>query len=141
MEAVGNLGTGIYKVRINHSFVLYSIPLGITYRFTQKRVSPYFKTGINAEFFGKRTLSIDVEENNIIRNVTMNLKKPTSPVILQGILSLGIQGSIAEGWNLYSEVGYYAPLNKTFNLNGASVKNAGASLMLGVQYNLRNLKK
>jgi hypothetical protein len=86
-------------------------------------------------------LSIDVEENNIIRNVTMNLKKPTSPVILQGILSLGIQGSIAEGWNLYSEVGYYAPLNKTFNLNGASVKNAGASLMLGVQYNLRNLKK
>ncbi len=141
IQSITNGNTNIYKVRINHSFVLYSIPLGITYRFTQKRVSPYFKTGINAEFFGKRTLSIDVEENNIIRNVTMNLKKPTSSIILQGILSLGIQGSIAEGWNLFSEVGYYVPLNKTFNLNGASVKNAGASLMLGVQYNFGNQKK
>ncbi len=126
----------IYKVRINHSFVLYSIPLGITYRITQERFSPFFKMGINAEFFGKRTLSIDVQENNIIRNVTMNLKKPTSPIILQGILSLGIQGSIAERWIVFSDVGYYVPLNKTFNLNGASVKNAGASFMLGVQYNL-----
>ena len=141
IQSITNGNTNIYKVRINHSFVLYSIPLGITYRFTQKRVSPYFKTGINAEFFGKSTLSIDVEENNIIRNVTMNLKKPTSPIILQGILSLGIQGSIAEGWNVFSEAGYYVPLNKTFNINGASVKNAGASLMLGVQYNLGNQKK
>jgi len=141
IQSITNGNTNIYKLRINHSFVLYSIPLGITYRFTQKSLSPYFKTGINAEFFGKRTLSIDVEENNIIRNVTMNLKKPTSPIILQGILSLGIQGSISESWNLFSEAGYYVPLNKTFNLNGASVKNAGASLMLGVQYNLGNQKK
>ena len=141
IQSITNGNTDIYKLRINHSFVLYSLPLGITYRFTQKRVSPYFKTGINAEFFGKRTLSIDVEENNIIRNITMNLKKPTSSIILQGILSLGIQGSIAERWNVFSEVGYYVPLNKTFNLNGASVKNAGASLMLGVQYNLGNQKK
>jgi hypothetical protein len=141
IQSITNGNTNIYKLRINHSFVLYSIPLGITYRFTQKSLSPYFKTGINAEFFGKRTLSIDVEENNIIRNVTMNLKKPTSPIILQGILSLGIQGSISESWNLFSEAGYYVPLNKTFNANGASVKNAGASLMLGVQYNLGNQKK
>lgn len=141
IQSITNGNTNIYKLRINHSFVLYSIPLGITYRFTQKKVSPYFKTGINAEFFGKRTLSIDVEENNIIRNITMNLKKPTSSIILQGILSLGIQGPIAERWNVFSEVGYYVPLNKTFNLNGASVKNAGASLMLGVQYNLGNQKK
>ena len=141
IQSITNGNTNIYKLRINHSFVLYSIPLGITYRFTQKSLSPYFKTGINAEFFGKRTLSIDVEENNIIRNVTMNLKKPTSPIILQGILSLGIQGSISESWNLFSEAGYYVPLNKTFNLNGARVKNAGASLMLGVQYNLGNQKK
>jgi hypothetical protein len=112
IQSITNGNTNIYKLRINHSFVLYSIPLGITYRFTQKSLSPYFKTGINAEFFGKRTLSIDVEENNIIRNVTMNLKKPTSPIILQGILSLGIQGSISESWNLFSEAGYYVPLNK-----------------------------
>ena len=71
----------------------------------------------------------------------MDLKKPISPIIIQGILSLGIQGSIAEGWNVFSEAGYYVPLNKTFNINGASVKNAGASLMLGVQYNLGNQKK
>jgi hypothetical protein len=141
VQSITNGNTDIYKLRINHSFLLYSVPLGITYRFTQESLSPYFKTGINAEFFGKRTLSIDVEENNIIRNVTMDLKKPISPIILQGILSLGIQGSIAEGWNVFSEAGYYVPLNKTFNLNGASVKNAGASLMLGVQYNLGNQKK
>lgn len=141
VQSITNGNTDIYKLRINHSFLLYSVPLGITYRFTQESLSPYFKTGINAEFFGKRTLSIDVEENNIIRNVTMDLKKPISPIILQGILSLGIQGSIAEGWNVFSEAGYYVPLNKTFNMNGASVKNAGASLMLGVQYNLGNQKK
>lgn len=141
VQSITNGNTDIYKLRINHSFLLYSVPLGITYRFTQESLSPYFKTGINAEFFGKRTLSIDVEENNIIRNVTMDLKKPISPIILQGILSLGIQGSIAEGWNVFSEAGYYVPLNKTFNMNGASLKNAGASLMLGVQYNLGNQKK
>ena len=141
IQSITNGNTNIYKLRINHSFVLYSIPLGITYRFTQKRVSPYFKTGVNAEFFGKRTLSIDVEENNIIRNVTMDLKKPTFPIILQGILSLGIHGSLTESWNLFSEAGYYVPLNKTFNLNGASIKNAGASVMIGVQYNLGNHKK
>ena len=141
VQSITNGNTDIYKLRINHSFLLYSVPLGITYRFTQESLSPYFKTGINAEFFGKRTLSIDVQENNIIRNVTMDLKKPISPIIIQGILSLGIQGSIAEGWNVFSEAGYYVPLNKTFNINGASVKNAGASLMLGVQYNLGNQKK
>lgn len=141
IQSITNGNTNIYKLRINHSFALYSIPLGITYRITQERFSPFFKMGINAEFFGKRTLSIDVEDNNIIGNVTMNLKKPTSPIILQGILSLGIQGSIAEGWNVFSEAGYYVPLNKTFNLNGASVKNAGASFMLGVQYNLGKQKK
>lgn len=141
VQSITNGNTDIYKLRINHSFLLYSVPLGITYRFTQESLSPYFKTGINAEFFGKRTLSIDVQENNIIRNVTMDLKKPISPIIIQGILSLGIQGSIGEGWNVFSEAGYYVPLNKTFNINGASLKNAGASLMLGVQYNLGNQKK
>jgi hypothetical protein len=141
IESITNGNSNIYKLRINHSFALYSVPLGITYRITQERFSPFFKMGINAEFFGKRTMSIDVQENNISKNIIMNLEKPNTPVILQSILSLGIQGSINESLKLFSEASYNVPLINNLKLNGAKVKNAGSSLVIGIQFNFGNLKK
>jgi hypothetical protein len=135
IQSITNGNTDIYKLRINHSFLLYSVPLGITYRFTQKRISPFLKTGLNAEIFGKRSFSIDVYESGTIRNIEMDLNKPVSPLVFQGMFSLGVQGSISKKWSLFSEVGYCFPFNKAFNLNGAHVRNAGSSFMIGLNYN------
>jgi hypothetical protein len=136
IQNITNGITDIYQLRINHSFILYSIPVGITYRITQKKISPYFKTGINAEIFGKRSFSIDVYENGIIRNIEMNLNRPNSPIVFQGILALGVQGAMSKKWSLFSEAGYYVPLNNAFNLNGARVRNAGSSFMVGLNYTI-----
>jgi hypothetical protein len=136
IQSITNGNTDIYQLRINHSFILYSIPLGITYRITQKKIAPYFKTGINAEIFGKRSFSIDVYENGIIRNIEMNLNRPNSPIVFQGILALGIQGAMSKKWSLFSEAGYYVPLNNAFNLNGTRVRNAGSSFMVGLNYTI-----
>ena len=135
IQNITNGNTDIYKLRINHSFLLYSVPLGITYRFTQKRISPFLKTGLNAEIFGKRSFSIDVYESGTIRNIEMDLNKPVSPLVFQGMFSLGVQGSISKKWSLFSEARYFFPFNNAFNLNGAHVRNAGSSFMIGLNYN------
>lgn len=138
IQSITNGTTGIYKLRLNHSFSLYSIPVGITYRFTSEKFSPYFRTGVNMEFFGKRTLSLDIMENNVTRNVELNLKQLNNVLTLQGILSLGIESRLRGNWNFFSEAGYYLPMNQFINTNGYSVKMAGSSILIGIKYDFKN---
>jgi hypothetical protein len=137
LQSITNGTSGIYKLRINHAFSLYSIPVGITYRFTDERFSPYFRTGVNMEFFGRRTLSLDVLENGITRNVELNLNRPNNRLNLQAIFALGIETRIKSNWSFFAEAGYYVPLNQFVNANGYSVRVAGSSILAGVRYDLK----
>lgn len=137
IQSITNGTSGIYKLRINHAFSLYSIPVGITYRFTDERFSPYFRTGLNLEFFGRRSLSLDVLENGITRNVELNLNRPNNRLNLQAIVAFGVETRIKGNWSFFAEAGYYAPLNQFVNANGYSVRMAGSSIMGGVRYDLK----
>jgi hypothetical protein len=137
IQSITNGTTGIYKIRLNHSFVLYSIPIGITYRFTENRFSPYLRTGINMEFFGKRTLSIDVLEDGMTRNIELNLNRPNNRLSLQAILALGIESKLKGNWKFFTEAGYYLPLNQFINANGYAVRMAGSSIIGGIRYDLK----
>jgi hypothetical protein len=138
MQSITNGTTGIYKLRLNHSFSLYSLPVGITYRFADERFSPYFRTGLNMEFFGKRTLSIDVMENGITRNVELSLNRLNNRLNLQIMLTFGVETQLKSNWNIFAEAGYYAPLNQFVNSNGYAVRMAGSSILGGVRYIFRN---
>jgi hypothetical protein len=138
MQSITNGTTGIYKLRLNHSFSLYSLPVGITYRFADERFSPYFRTGLNMEFFGKRTLSIDVMENGITRNVELSLNRLNNRLNLQIMLAFGVETQLKSNWNIFAEAGYYAPLNQFVNSNGYAVRMAGSSILGGVRYIFRN---
>jgi hypothetical protein len=137
IQSITNGTSGIYKLRINHAFSLYSIPVGITYRFTDERFSPYFRTGLNMEFFGRRSLSLDVLENGIARNVELNLNRPNNRLNLQAIVALGVETRIKGNWSFFTEAGYYVPLNQFVNANGYSVRIAGSSILGGVRYDLK----
>jgi hypothetical protein len=137
IQSITNGTSGIYKLRINHAFSLYSIPVGITYRFTDERFSPYFRTGLNMEFFGRRTLSLDVLENGITRNVELNLNRPNNRLNLQAMMALGVETRIKGNWSFFTEAGYYVPLNQFVNANGYSVRVAGSSILGGVRYDLK----
>lgn len=137
LQSITNGTAGIYKIRLNHAFLLYSIPVGITYRFTDERFSPYFRTGLNMEFFGWRALSIDVLENGITRNIELDLNRPNNLLNLQGILAFGIESRIKDRWSCFAEAGYYVPLNPFVNSNGYSVRIAGSSILGGVRYEFK----
>ena len=137
IQSITNGTSGIYKLRINHAFCLYSIPVGITYRFTDERFSPYFRTGLNLEFFGRRSLSLDVLENGITRNIELNLNRPNNRLNLQAIVALGVETRIKGNWSFFAEAGYYVPLNQFVNANGYSVRIAGSSILGGVRYDLK----
>ena len=137
IQSITNGTSGIYKLRINHAFCLYSIPVGITYRFTDERFSPYFRTGLNMEFFGMRSLSLDVLENGITRNVELNLNRPNNRLNLQAIVALGVETRIKGNWSFFAQAGYYVPLNQFVNANGYSVRIAGSSILGGVRYNFK----
>jgi hypothetical protein len=137
IQSITNGTSGIYKLRINHAFCLYSIPVGIMYRFTDERFSPYFRTGLNLEFFGRRSLSLDVLENGITRNVELNLNRPNNRLNLQAIVALGVETRIKGNWSFFTEAGYYVPLNQFVNANGYAVRIAGSSILGGVRYNFK----
>lgn len=137
LQSITNGTSGIYKLRINHAFSLYSIPVGITYRFTDERFSPYIRTGLNMEFFGRRSLSLDVLENGIVRNIELNLNRPTNRLNLQAMVAVGLETSIKNNWSLFTEAGYYLPLNQFVNSNGYSVRIAGSSILGGVRYEFK----
>ena len=137
IQNITNGTSGIYKLRINHAFSLYTFPLGITYRFTEQRFSPYFRTGLNMEFFGKRTISIDVLENGIERNIELNLNRPNNRLNLQAMLALGFETRIKSNWSFFAEAGYFIPLNQFVNANGYSVRMSGLSILGGVRYDLK----
>jgi hypothetical protein len=138
IQSITNGTSGIYKLRINHAFSLNSIPVGITYRFTDERFSPYFRTGLNMEFFGRQSLSLDVLENGITRNVELNLNRPNNRLNLQAIVALGVETCIKSNWSFFTEGGYYVPLNQFVNANGYAVRMAGSSILGGVRYIFRN---
>ena len=137
IQSITNGTSGIYQLRINHAFSLYSIPVGISYRFTDQRISPYFRTGLNLEFFGRRSLSLDVLENGIARNIELNLNRPKNRMNLQAMLAFGVETRIKNSWNIFAEAGYYVPLNQFVNSNGYSVRMAGSSILGGVRYNFK----
>lgn len=137
IQNITNGTSGIYQLRINHAFSLYSIPVGIAYRFTNKRFSPYFRSGLNLEFFGRRSLSLDVLENGIARNIELNLNRPNNRMNLQAMLAFGVETRIKNSWNIFAEAGYYVPLNHFVNSNGYSVRMAGSSILGGVRYNFK----
>lgn len=137
LQSITNGTSGIYKLRINHAFSLYSIPVGITYRFTDERFSPYIRTGLNMEFFGRRSLSLDVLENGIARNIELNLNRPNNRLNLQAMVAFGVETRIKGNWNFFTEVGYYVPLNQFVNANGYSVRMAGSSILGGVRYDFK----
>lgn len=137
LQSITNGTSGIYKLRINHAFSLYSIPVGITYLFTDKRFAPYIRTGLNMEFFGRRSISLDVLENGVVRNIELNLNRPNNRLNLQAMVALGLETSIKNNWSLFTEAGYYVPLNQFVNSNGYSVRIAGSSILGGVRYELK----
>lgn len=137
LQSITNGTSGIYKLRINHAFSLYSIPVGITYRFTDERFSPYFRTGLNLEFFGRRSLSLDVLENGIARNIELNLNRPNNRLNLQAMVAFGVETRIKGNWSFFTEAGYYVPLNQFVNANGYSVRMAGSSILGGIRYDLK----
>jgi hypothetical protein len=137
LQSITNGTSGIYKLRINHAFSLYSIPVGITYRFTYERFSSYIRTGLNMEFFGRRSLSLDVLENGIVRNIELNLNRPNNRLNLQAMVAVGLETNIKNNWSLFTEAGYYVPLNQFVNSNGYSVRIAGSSILGGVRYEFK----
>ena len=137
IQSITNGTTGIYKLRINHAYSLLSIPVGITYRFTNQRFSPYIRSGFNLEFFGKRTLSVDVLENGIARNIEFNFNRPNNRLNLQAMLAFGVESQIKNNWVFFLEAGYYIPLNQFVNVNGYSVRMAGSSILAGFRYDIK----
>lgn len=137
LQSITNGTSGIYKLRINHAFSLYSIPIGITYRFTDQRFSPYFRTGLNMEFFGRRSFSLDVLENGIARNIELNLNGPNNRLNLQAMFAIGLETRFKNNWNFFTEAGYYVPLNQFVNANGYSVRMAGSSILGGARYDFK----
>jgi hypothetical protein len=137
IQSISNGVNGLYKLRLNHTFTLYSIPLGISYRFKNKKFSPFIRTGLNMEFFGKRTLSLDMIENGMVRNIELNLNRPNNRLNLQAMLSLGLDWRLNRNWSLFTEFGYCIPLNRFVTANGYSIRMAGSSIMGGVRYILK----
>jgi hypothetical protein len=137
IQDITNGNAGVYKLRLNHAFVLFAIPIGVKYRFTDEMFSPYFKTGLNLEFFGKRTLSVDVLEKGIVRNIELDLNRPNIGLSLQAILALGIESNLKRKFNFFAEAGYCAPFNQFVNTNGFSVKMAGSNFLIGLRYDLK----
>jgi hypothetical protein len=137
IQSITNGTTGIYKLRINHAYSLLSIPVGITYRFTNQQFSPYIRSGFNLEFFVRRSLSLDVLENGMARNIELNLNRPNNRLNLQAMLALGVETQIKNKWVFFLEAGYYIPLNQFVNTNGYSVRIAGSSILAGFRYEIK----
>ena len=89
------------------------------------------------EFFGRRSLSLDVLENGITRNIELNLNRPNNRLNLQAMVTLGIENRIKGNWSFFTEAGYYVPLNQFVNANGYSVRMAGSSILGGIRYDFK----
>jgi hypothetical protein len=134
IDQITNGNGGVYQLRLNYSYRMLTVPIGVRYRMTNQVVSPMVRLGWNWERIGRREMSIDVNENGVIRNIPLVITAQQPRKSLQQYCALGVSMRLHERFEFYTEGIYYFPLTKMINANGYQVRSSGIGIQWGLQY-------
>ena len=128
--------SGLYKLRMNYSYRMLSIPLGIGYRFSHHVIAPHIVGGLNCEIITNRQMSIDVGAGNSYRNIPLRFTQNTTKSNVQAFGAAGLSFSMSEKIEFQVDGAYYRPLHFLLNANGYQVQSARILLNCGVSMKL-----
>ncbi len=134
IDQITNGNGGVYQLRLNYAYRMLTVPIGFRYRITNHVVSPLVRLGWNWERIGRREMSIDVNENGVIRNIPLVIAEQQPRRSMQQYCALGVSMRLQERLELYTEGLYYFPLTKMINANGYQVRSSGVGIQWGLQY-------
>ncbi len=134
IDQITNGNGGVYQLRLNYAYRMLTVPIGVRYRITNHVVSPLVRLGWNWERIGRREMSIDVNENGVIRNIPLVIAEQQPRRSMQQFCALGVSMRLQERLELYTEGLYYFPLTKMINANGYQVRSSGIGIQWGLQY-------
>jgi len=134
IDQITNGNGGVYQLRLNYSYRMLTVPIGVRYRMTNQVVSPMLRLGWNWERIGRREMSIDVNENGVIRNIPLVITAQQPRRSMQQYCALGVSMRLHERFEFYTEGIYYFPLTKMINANGYQVRSSGIGIQWGLQY-------
>jgi hypothetical protein len=124
----------LYQLRLNYTYKIWTIPVGVSYRWSNKPFSPIIRTGLNAEWIGRRSLSIDISENGEIRNIPLLIAQNKARRSVQQYLAFGLSWRLSERLDLYTDACYYQPWTSMINATGYKVRSSALNLQWGLQY-------
>ena len=134
ISQINNGAGGLYQLRLNYTYKIWTIPVGVSYRWSNKPFSPFIRTGLNAEWIGKRSLSIDIIENGEIRNIPLLIAQNKARRSVQQYLAFGLSWRLSERLDLYTDACYYQPWTSMINATGYKVRSSALNLQWGLQY-------
>jgi hypothetical protein len=134
IDQITNGNGGVYQLRLNYAYRMLTVPIGLRYRMTNQVVSPLVRMGWNWERIGRRQMSIDVNENGVIRNIPLIITEQRPRRSIQQYCALGLSMRLHERLEFYTEGIYYFPLTKMINANGYQVRSSGIGIQWGLQY-------
>ncbi|MBM3429002.1 MAG: hypothetical protein FJX95_09500 [Bacteroidetes bacterium] len=136
LEQITQGQSGLYKLRMNYSYRMLSIPLGIGYRFSHQVIAPLIVGGLNCEIITNRQMSIDVRDGNTYRNIPLRFTQNTTKSNIQAFGALGLSFRMSEKIEFQMDAAYYRPLHYLLNANGYQVQSARILLNCGVNVKL-----
>ena len=136
INSITNGSSGVYKLRLNYSKTSYAIPIGFTYYVADKKWTSYMRGGVNFEFIGRRNLSIDVEESNLIRNIELDILNYRRRFHLIGSIALGCEFRATSLLSIYLEPMYQLPLSRFSSTTSYLVRSSSFGIVSGIKINI-----
>lgn len=134
ISQINNGAGGLYQLRLNYDYKIWNLPVGLSYRLNKKPFSPVIRTGLNVEWIGKRSLSIDISENGEIRNIPVLIAQNKARRSVQQYFAFGFAWRLSERLDLYADASYYKPWTNMINATGYKVRSSALNLQWGLQY-------
>lgn len=136
ISELSNGDTVLYKIRANYAASFFSIPVGFTYRFKNKKLSPFFRYGISLDFHSKAAISIDIQKNGAYKTFDLNLTNNSVQLALQQMASFGFDYQLKENWSAFLESRLAIPISKINVSTDNKVKSSYLTLGIGIKYTL-----
>ena len=136
ISELSNGDTVLYKIRANYAASFFSIPVGFTYRFNNKKLSPFFRYGISLDFHSKAAISIDIQKNGAYKTFDLNLTNNSVQLALQQMASFGFDYQLKENWSAFLESRLALPISRINVASDYQLKSTYLTLGVGVIYKL-----
>lgn len=140
ISELSNGDTVLYKIRANYAASFYSIPVGFTYRFNSKKLSPFFRYGISLDFHSKAAISIDIQKNGAYKTFDLNLRNNSVQLALQQMASFGFDYKLNTNWSTFLESKIAIPVSKINVASDYKLRSSYLTFGVGVVYKLPSKK-